>query len=56
MIGEWGWAEWLVAISVFGLLFDTHKRASRAMDATERIERRLNELRPQRTRDDYLGD
>lgn len=53
MAAEWGWAEWLAAIAVIWLLLDTHKRASRAMDATERIERRLNELRPNRSRDDW---
>lgn len=45
MIETWGWVEWIVGICVFGLLLDTHKRASRAMDAAERIERRLAEMR-----------
>lgn len=51
MLDEWGWREWLGAIAVLYLLFDIHKRASKAMDATERIERRLNELHPRRSRD-----
>lgn len=44
MIADWGWAEFIVAIAIVSLLLDTHKRASRAMDAAERIERRLQRL------------
>jgi hypothetical protein len=51
MIASWGWQEFVVAIAFAWLLLDTHKRASRAMDAAERIERRLDELEQARDRD-----
>lgn len=44
MIADWGWQEFVVAIAFAYLLLDTHKRASKAMDAAERIERRLQRL------------
>lgn len=44
MIAGWGWPEFVVAIATWALLLDTHRRASRAVDAAERIERRLQRL------------
>lgn len=44
MSANWGWGEFVLAVTIFVLLLDTHKRASRAMDAAERIERRLQRI------------
>jgi hypothetical protein len=48
MFEEWGWREWIAAVAVFWLLMDIHRRASVAMDAVLRIERRLNAERDRR--------
>lgn len=52
MLEEWGWREWIAAVAVFWLLLDIHKRASVAMDAVLRIERRLNDRLSRGHRDD----
>lgn len=48
MIEAWGWREILAALSLIVLLLEIHRRASRAMDAAERIERRLDRLERER--------
>jgi|GEM_PF-5104852 len=56
MIYDWGWPEFLVALAVLSLLMDTHKRASKAMDAAHRIEDRLRRLEDEYGRNSYRSD
>lgn len=42
-MAEWGF--WVVGIAAFLLLLDIHKRVSVTMDAVQRMEERLNQMR-----------